>query len=97
MNDIENRKKLFMDSFALNLHRKMTVHGNLHTNPHGSSSSANPFQTLSKPPAIKSQINVSLLNRQQPPMDTDPIGDNEAMSVDGDISYSSIDMDETLL
>ena len=30
-------------------------------------------------------------------MDTDPIGDNEAMSVDGDISYSSIDMDETLL
>jgi hypothetical protein len=31
------------------------------------------------------------------PMDTDPIGDNAAMSVDGDISYSSIDMDETLL
>lgn len=30
-------------------------------------------------------------------MDTDPIGDNAAMSVDGDISYSSIDMDETLL
>lgn len=97
MNDIENRKKLFMDSFALNLHRKMTVHGNLQTNPHGSSTS-NPFHTISKqPPAIKSQINVSLLNRQQPPMETDPIGDNEAMSVDGDISYSSIDMDETLL
>lgn len=30
-------------------------------------------------------------------MDTDPIGDNAAMSVDGDISYSSIEMDETLL
>ena len=30
-------------------------------------------------------------------MDTDPIGNNEAMSVDGDISYSSVDMDETLL
>jgi len=44
-------------------------------------------------------MNVSLLNRNnnEKPMDTDPIGDNAAMSVDGDISYSSIDMDETLL
>jgi hypothetical protein len=102
MTDIENRKKIFMDSFALNLHRKMTVVGNLQNNLHGSSS--NPFNTLSKPQANKSQINV---NRSQgginaaigmeKPMDTDPIGDNAAMSVDGDISYSSIDMDETLL
>ncbi len=105
MTDIENRKRIFMDSFAFNLHRKMTGHANLQTNPHESSSN-NPFNMVQKP-AVKSQMNITRQNLEavnsgagkvkEKPMETDPIADNAAMSVDGDISYSSIEMDETLI
>lgn len=101
LTDIENRKRIFMDTFAVNLHRKMTTQRDAEVNAvyvGPGVSISNPainkfghsadFAAKRKAPQVSSGIAIKSGQENQ-----DMCGD-DAMSVDGDISYCSNEMEE---
>jgi hypothetical protein len=100
LTDIENRKRIFMDTFAVNLHRKMTtqreaevngvyvVHDVSINNPAINKFGHSADFTAKRKAQVSSGIAIKSGQENQ-----DMCGD-DAMSVDGDISYCSNEMEE---
>ena len=100
LTDIENRKRVFMDTFAVNLHRKMTTQRDAEVNgvyvgPGVSISNPaiNKFGHSADFAAKRKGLVSSGIAIKSGQENQDMCGD-DAMSVDGDISYCSNEMEE---